>query len=104
MLNKIGLVERKYLGGFYANLEFDPKRLPENLQYKDIISGENKETTIDGLMDEVINMALKMVESAYDYNCGKISRQSCEEIITRKNLSTGQFGKTNADVMFSLDL
>jgi hypothetical protein len=104
MLNKTGLVERKYLGGFYANLEIDPQRLPENLKYKDIISGENKETTIDGLMDEGINMALKMVESAYDYNYGKISRQACEETITRKNLDTGQIGKTNEDIRFSLDL
>ena len=104
ILNKTGLLERKYLGGFYANLEVDPMRLPENLQYRDIISGENKETTMNGLMDEGINMGLKMVESAYDYNCGKISRQVCEEAITRKNLDTGQIGKTKADVKYSVAL
>jgi hypothetical protein len=104
MLNKIGLVERKYLGGFYANLEVDPMRLPENLPYRDIISGENKETTMDDLMDEGIYMGLKMVESAYDYHCGKINRQVCEETITRKTLDTGRIDKTNADVRFSLDI
>jgi hypothetical protein len=104
MLNKTGLVERKYLAGFYANLEVDPMRLPDNLHYRDIISGENKETTMDGLMDEGINMGLKMVESAYDYNCGKINRQVCEETITRKTLDTGHIDKTNADVRFSLDI
>jgi hypothetical protein len=104
MLYKIGLVERKYLGGFYANLEVDPTRLPENLRYRDIISGENKEATMGGLMVDGINMGAKMVESAYDYYCGKISRQVCEKTIAGNNLDTGRIGKTKADVRFSTDL
>jgi len=39
MLSKIGLVEKRYLGGFYANLKVDPTRLPENLRYKSDGSG-----------------------------------------------------------------
>jgi hypothetical protein len=104
MLFKIGLVERKYLGGFYANLAVDPTRLPENLRYKDIISGENKEATMGGLINEGINMGVKMIESAYDYYCGKISRQVCEKTIAGNNLDTGQIGKTKADVRFSIDV
>ena len=90
MLSKIGLVEKRYLGGFYANLKVDPARLPENLRYKDIISGENKEATMDGLMDQGIKMGIKTIESAYDYYCGKISRQACEKTIAGNNLDTGQ--------------
>ena len=104
MLSKIGLVEKKYLGGFYANLKVDPTRLPENIRYKDIISGENKEATMNGLMDEGINMGIKMSESAYDYYCGKINRQVCEKTIAGNNLDTGQIGKTKADVNFSIDV
>ena len=104
MMSKIGLVEKKYLGGFYANLKVDPTRLPENIRYKDIISGENKEATIDGLMNEGIKMGVKMVESAYDYYCGNISRQVCEKTIAGNNLDTGRIGKTKADVRFSVDL
>jgi len=104
MLSKIGLFERKYLGGFYANLKVDPTRLPENIQYKDIISGENRETTMDGLMDQGIQTGVKMVESAFDYYCGNISRQVCEKTIAGNNLDTGQIGKTRADVRFSVDL
>ena len=104
MLNKTGIVKRKYLGGFYANLEVDPMRLPEKLQYRDIISGENKETTMNGLMNEGINIGVKMVESAYDYHCGKISRQICEKTMGLNNLGTGQIGKTMTDVRFSMDL
>jgi len=36
---------------------------------------------MDDLMDEGIKMGVKMVESAYDYYCGKISRQVCEKTI-----------------------
>jgi hypothetical protein len=104
MLSKIGLVEKKYLGGFYANLKIDPTRLPENFRYKDIISGENKEATMDGLMDQGIKMGIKMIESAYDYYCSKISRQICEKTIAGNNLDTGQIGKSKADVRFSMDL
>jgi len=74
----------------------DPTRLPENIQYKDIISGENRETTMDGLMDQGIQTGVKMVESAYDYYCGNISRQVCEKTIAGNNLDTGQIGKTRA--------
>ena len=103
MLSKIGLVEKKYLGGFYANLKVDPTRLPENLRYKDIISGENKEATMDGLMDQGIKMGVKMIESAYDYYCSKISRQVCKNTIAGNNLDTGRIGKSKADVKFSID-
>jgi predicted aldo/keto reductase-like oxidoreductase len=104
MLSKIGLVEKRYLGGFYANLKVDPTRLPENLRYKDIISGEDKEATIDGLMDQGIQMGVKMIESAYDYYCSKISRQVCEKTIAGNNLDTGQIGKTKVDIKFSIDV
>jgi len=104
MLFKIGLVEKEYLGGFYANLKADPTRLSENIRYKDIISGENKETTMDGLMDQGIQMGVKMVESVYDYYCGKISRQACEKTIAGNNLDTGRIGQSMADVRFSIEV
>jgi hypothetical protein len=59
---------------------------------------------LDGLMNEGINMGLKMIESAYDYYCGKISRQVCEKTIAGNNLDTGQIGKTKADVRFSIEV
>ena len=103
MLVKIGLVERKYIAGFYTNLDVDRTRLPEKLQYKDIISGETREATLDGLMDQGIKMGVKTVESAYDYYCGKIIRQLCKSIVVGNNLDTGQIGKTKSDVRFSID-
>ncbi len=45
-----------------------------------------------------------MIEPAYDYYCGKISRQVCEKNIARNNLDTGRIGKTKSDVKFSIDV
>lgn len=104
VLSKIGFVDKKYLGGFYANLKVDSRRIPDNIRYRDIISGENKETTMDNLMDQGIKMGKKMVESAFDYHCGKISLQLCKNTISGSNLETGRIDKTMADVKFSVDL
>ena len=104
MLNKIRFIEKKYLGGFYANLDIDHRRLPENLQYKDIISGDSKEVSLEDLMDEGIELGLKMVGCAYNYYCGKISRQICESTVVGNSLDTGQPGKTKADVRYSMDI
>jgi hypothetical protein len=55
-------------------------------------------------MDEGIELGLKMVECAYNYYCGKISRQICESTIAGNSLDTGQPGKTKADVRYSIDI
>jgi len=55
-------------------------------------------------MDQGIQMGVKMIESAYDYYCSKISRQVCEKTIAGNNLDTGQIGKTKVDIKFSIDV
>ena len=45
-----------------------------------------------------------MAESAYDYYCGKISRQACEKTIAGNNLDTGRIGQSMADVRFSIEV
>ncbi len=103
VLAKIRWIEKKYIAGFYANLDVDQTRLAEKIEYHDIISGGTKEATLDGLMAEAIEMGAKMVECAYDYYAGKISRQACERTVAGNNLDTGQIGKTKADIKFSID-
>lgn len=49
-------------------------------------------------------MGVKMIESAYDYYCGKVSRQVCERTVVGNSLDTGRIGKTKADVKFSVAL
>jgi hypothetical protein len=102
MLAKIGLVDKRLVAGFYANLSFEMMKLPEKLNYRDIISGEDRETTLDGLMDEGIRMAVMMIEAAYEYDAGNISKETCKGTIAGNNLDTGRLNKTKEDIRFSV--
>ena len=102
VLAHIGLVDKKLVAGFYANLSVDSHKLPEVLHYRDIISGDNKEESLDGLMEEGINMAIKMIEAAYEYYAGNTSKETCKVTIAGNNMDTGRLDKTKADIRFSV--
>ena len=102
MLANMGLADKRLVAGFYANLAVETKKLPQKLIYRDIFSGSDMETTLEELMEESINMALKMVAAAYDYYAGNISKQSCQNTIAGHNLETGRCDKTKKDIRFSL--
>lgn len=102
LLAKFGIVKRKFIAGFYANLKRDRRRLPEKIKYHDLISGEMKETSLDTLMEEGVQLGVKMIEAAHNYYSGNINRQACEEVIGGNNLDTGQEGKTTADIKYSI--
>jgi Zinc dependent phospholipase C len=101
LMNKLGVVSKEYLAGFYPNLELEGSRLPEQLIYRDIISGEPKETTLEILMRNGIELGKEMIESAYDYYCGNLSRKECEKVVSGNNLDTGRPGKLVSDIRFS---
>jgi len=102
MLAAMGLADKRLVAGFYANLTVETRRLPQNLTYRDIISGSDMEATLEDLMEKGLNLAVKMVAAAYDYAAGKISKQSCQRTIAGHNLDTGRRGKTKKDIRFSL--
>jgi len=101
MLAQVGLADRRLVAGFYANLAVETKTLPQKLIYRDIITGSDRATTLEDLMEESIALAVKMIEAAGDYYAGNISRQSCQSTIAGNNLDTGQVNKTKADIRFS---
>ncbi|MBW2429812.1 MAG: zinc dependent phospholipase C family protein [Deltaproteobacteria bacterium] len=102
MLAIIGFIEKKWVAGFYANLNVEDKFLPDVLHYKDIISGEDRDTALEDLMENGINMGIQMIEAAYDYYAGNISKDWCERTVVGYNLDTGRFGKTKEDIRLSL--
>ncbi len=101
-MDALGINHFAHIGAFYPNLKKDKRRLPEILRYRDIITGEEKETTWKKLMEEAFEMAIKKIKAAYDYYIGKISRHECEAMIPQYNLQTGKIGITIADIKFSL--
>jgi len=76
-LSFIGIIPKGYIGGFYENLKYEKAILPDNLIFKDIITGEKIK--------------------------GNINRIQSEKIINGNNLDTGHYGKTKSDIRFELD-
>jgi hypothetical protein len=102
MLAGIGLIDKKWVAGFYANLNVEKRNLPEKLNYRDIITGEDREATLDCLMESGITMAVEMIEAAYDYYVGNISKETFEGAVVGNNLDTGRFNKTKDAIRFSM--
>jgi hypothetical protein len=97
---KFRLLDKLLVAGFYANLDADKRRLPQKLVYRDIISGEQRTATLDGLMAQAIQMAVKMIAAAGDYQAGNIDKAACRTVIAGHNLDTGQVNRTKADIRF----
>jgi hypothetical protein len=100
----MGLADKRLIAGFYANLKVETQKLPEKLNYRDIITGDVRDRTLEDLMGDGINMASEMIKTAYDYCAGKIPKDICKITINGKNLATGRVGKTKSDIRFSLRL
>jgi hypothetical protein len=98
----MGLVDKRLVAGFYPNLEVETRNLAEKLIYRDIISGGEMEATLEDLMEEGINTAVKMVAAAHAYTAGKIGKESCKTTIAGHNLDTGRVDKTRKDIRFTL--
>ena len=102
VLAKMGLVDRRLVAGFYPNLAVETRRLLPKLNYRDILTGTDMETTLEELMKDGINIAIKMIAAAHDYAAGKISKETCQSTIAGHNLDTGRVGKTRKDIRFSI--
>lgn len=102
MLANMGMVDKRLVAGFYANLAVETRKLPPKLTYRDLITGSDMQTTLEDLMEEGINRAIKMVAAAHDYTAGKISKESCKTAIAGHNLDTGQVNKTRKDIRFTI--
>lgn len=103
-LYKLGLYPAGAIAGFYRNLEKESIRLPDPIQYKDVLTGEPKQTTLNDLMVEAVQFGCRMIETAYAYYEGRENRDECEKIIAGQSLKTGRVGKRTSDIRFSADL
>ena len=100
-LCKLGFFPAGVVAGFHENLKKDKTRLPDPVQYKDIITGESIKTTLNDLIEEAIQSGCRMIETADAYYTGRINRDECEKAISGHSLETGQVGKRKADIRFS---
>jgi len=103
ILSFIGIIPKSFIGGFYENLKYEKTVLPDNLIFKDIITGEKIRTNQMEIVKDSVELGKRMIETAYEYYTGNINRIQSEKIINGNNLDTGHYGKTKSDIRFVLD-
>ncbi|MEA3230380.1 MAG: zinc dependent phospholipase C family protein [Thermodesulfobacteriota bacterium] len=104
ILTKLGLFPVNAVAGFHENLKKEDIRLPDPIQYKDVITGEPQKTTLNDMMEEAVQLGCRMIETAYAYYTGRSNRDECEKVIAGHSLETGQVGKRTADIRFSANI
>lgn len=91
-LSKLRIVPYQFLGLFYANLEKDKSKMANIIKYRDLLTGRNKVTSLNKLLEDSIRLSEKMINSAYAYYLGRINKKDCSKVIRGESLSTGKVG------------
>ncbi len=104
VLYRLGVYPAEAIAGFDENLKREPLRLPDRIEYKDLLTGTPLQTTLKGLIATAVASGSRMIETAYAYYTEEKSREECRKIIAGQSLETGQTGKTTTDIRFSARL
>ncbi len=97
---RIHLTDETPLGIFYGNLDREKIKLEESLVFRDLISGDEKKTSLDFILEEACSLGVSMIKSAYDYYNGG-SREECERVISGKSLATGKLKIPVSDIKYT---
>jgi len=100
-LSALGLVSPEAVAGCYESLKIKDITLPERILYRDVFSGEKRETSLDALVERSVDLGERLVIAAYAYFTGDITREACQQVIAGEDLHTGRVGKTLKDVRHS---
>ena len=89
-LCRLGLIrDWPYKSLFYANIKHEAGIDFSMLNYQDILTGEERQTTLQKLFEQAASMANAMLTQAYAYTRGAISREELIQAIPGKSLNTG---------------
>ncbi len=100
-LHRSGFIRDSAMGGlFYADAEGD--RLPDTLQIKDIITGEDRAVTVKGLFAQAQATAVPMMTAACDYWKKKIGRDDLIQAIPGLSLDTGRLMVTPESIRYTV--
>lgn len=104
VLSRLGLVPPESVAGFYESLKTGDIDLPEHIVYRDVLTGEEKEASLETLAEQSVALGGRLVAAAHDYFRGAIGREACEAIMKGESLHTGRLGKTLKDVRHAADV
>ncbi len=94
---------KMFLGIFYGNLQRDNRIIPKTINYRDVVTGEPKITTIYDLFNEAGVLAVEMIAVAHNYYERNITKAEAAEIIRGESLNTGRVGMPVGDIRYFFD-
>lgn len=80
----------EYLGLFYGHVTAQGNCIPRVIPYRDIVSGTKKTTSVKDLMNTAKDRATAMMEAAYEYSRGAISKERLAKTMPGESLDTGK--------------
>ncbi|MFA6393593.1 MAG: zinc dependent phospholipase C family protein [Patescibacteria group bacterium] len=90
-LCRLGIYRRtEDLSLSYYNLKKGEEIIPAIIRYRDFISGEEKETSLEKLIGESAAKAEKVISAAVGYYEGKIGKKELAAIIPGESMETGK--------------
>ena len=97
-MSRLGVVPPESVAGFYESLKTGGIALPERIAYRDVVSGEEMETSLEALTQKYVGLGERMVVAAHAYFTNKIDKKACALVMKGESLHTGKVGKTLKDV------
>ncbi len=101
ILVKIKLLDRKYLGLFYNEVKNEKIDLDKMMQYRDLITGEQKKASFNILLQEALEEVILRIEMAYKYYNGETSLKEAKKVIKGENLSVGKEGVASYAIKYT---
>ena len=100
----MGVVPKESVAGFFESLKTGGITIPERIGYRDVVSGELIETSLDELVGQSADLGSRLIAAAYDYFKGDTTREECESTMKGESLHTGKRGKTLKDVRYAASI
>jgi hypothetical protein len=93
LLDKLKILDYKnILPLFYGHLHREGIEIGEIINYRDILSGQEKEGSLTGLLKAAEDESIKRIHAAFDYYNDSIDKACAMEIIKGESLDTGEEG------------
>jgi hypothetical protein len=90
-LNSLGILKsRSFLPLFYADVRDPDACIPDPVRYRDSATGTELVESLSALFARARTKALPMMEAAWGYSEGSVSREKLVQFIPGENLSTGK--------------
>jgi len=103
ILAKSHILDKRYLGLFYAEVKNKKIDLDRNIKFRDLVSGKQRSGSFNELLQEALEEAILRIRVAQKYFDGKVNAKDAKKIIKGENLSIGREGVSSYVIKYTKD-